>query len=66
MATKRTTQKKAGSARPTTQSAAPKVALLGNDRVVVEFRINDLLKQLKIDPNRINPVAACSGCDSCS
>ena len=67
MATRKTAQKKTGGATAAkTSAAAPKVTLLGTDRVVVEFRINDLLRQLKIDPNKINPVAACSGCDSCS
>lgn len=38
---------------------------LGNDRVAVEFVIEDLIKEL-IELDRFSPIAACNGCNSCS
>ncbi len=48
------------------KSAASQVTLLGKDTVVIEFRIDDLLRQLRVDLDRIRAVAACGGCDACS
>lgn len=40
------------------------VKLVDTDRVQIEFLIEDLVKQLVKD--RVSPVAACNGCNSCS
>jgi hypothetical protein len=40
------------------------VKLVDQDRVQVEFLIEDLVKQLVKD--RISPIAACNGCNTCS
>ena len=38
--------------------------LVDNDRVQIEFLIEDLVKQLIKD--RYSPIASCNGCNSCS
>ncbi len=40
-----------------------KVKLIDNQKIQIEFRIVDLIKQLKIDI--LGPVASCSGCNRC-
>lgn len=40
------------------------VKLVAQDRVQIEFLIEDLVKQLVKD--RVSPVAACNGCNSCA
>ncbi len=37
---------------------------IDKEKFVVEFTIDDLIKDLIIDP--ISPIAACNGCNSCS
>ncbi|WP_214411217.1 hypothetical protein [Sphaerisporangium fuscum] len=42
----------------------PKIRLVDRDRVQVEFLIDDLIRQIKVEG--IRPVVSCNGCNSCS
>jgi len=41
------------------------VRRVDRDRVVLEFKIEDLLQELMRDPSLRAPVAACNGCNNC-
>jgi hypothetical protein len=43
----------------------PRVKYLGKDRIQLEFRIDDLIRELRVDLDKIGRVAACGGCDAC-
>lgn len=40
------------------------VSRVDRDKFAVEFTIDDLIKELVIDP--VSPIAACNGCNACS
>lgn len=43
------------------------VKLIDNQKIRIEFRIDDIIKKLKIDIiDKIGPIAACGGCSNCS
>lgn len=50
--------------REEAEAGSPRFRMVEQDRVRVEFLIDDLLRQIKVEG--IRPVDSCNGCNSCS